>query len=905
VSTFHPELEVTAVLEKTYRPGEVEAKHYARWEREGLFAAGRDPSRPPFTIVIPPPNVTGSLHMGHALNNTLQDVLVRYKRMKGFDALWMPGTDHAGIATQMVVERQLAAEGIFLKRGAAQTKPNEKLIDRAVFLERVWQWKAESGGTITRQLRRLGASLDWSRERFTMDEGLSAAVLKVFVDLYREKLIYKDKRLVNWDPKFLTAISDLEVEARETKGNLWHINYPVEGTDQFITVATTRPETMLGDTGVAVHPTDERWKSLVGKNVILPLVGRKIPIVADEYSDPEKGTGAVKITPAHDFNDFEVGKRHNLAAINVFTPEARINDNAPDAYRGLDRFEARKRVLADLEALGLLVKTEPHMHQVPHGDRSGVPIEPYLTEQWYVDAKTLAQPAIKAVEDGRTTFVPKQWEKTYFHWMTNIEPWCVSRQLWWGHQIPAWYGPDNSVFVATSEDEARAEARAKYGKDVALTRDPDVLDTWFSSALWAFSTLGWPTQTPELERHYPTDVLVTGFDIIFFWVARMMMMSLHFMKDVPFRTVYVHALVRDEKGQKMSKSKGNVIDPLNLIDKFGADALRFTLTAMAAQGRDIKLAESRVEGYRNFATKVWNAARFCEMNGCRLDPSFEPGKASNVVNRWIVSRLADAIGEVERAIESYRYNEAAGAIYQFVWGTYCDWYLEFAKPLFQADDGNVVAETRATAAWALSQILHLLHPFMPFITEELWEHLTEGKGAPLIVAEWPKSDPSWQAADAAAEMDWVVKAIDAVRATRAELNVSPGAELPLYLKDADATAEARVAAHGALIKRLARLASIDPLTGAVPKGAVQIVVGGATAVLPLAGVVDVARERARLEKDDAKLAAEAIKIEKKLGNADFVAKAPEEVVVENRERLDDLAAQRAKLKDALSRLATM
>ncbi|MGE5538758.1 MAG: valine--tRNA ligase [Gemmatimonas sp.] len=893
------------MLEKTYRPGEVETKHYARWEREGLFHAGRDTSRTPFTIVIPPPNVTGSLHMGHALNNTLQDVLVRYKRMNGYDVLWMPGTDHAGIATQMVVERQLAAEGTFLKRGAAVAKPNEKLIDRPSFLERVWQWKAESGGTITRQLRRLGASLDWSRERFTMDEGLSAAVLKVFVDLYREKLIYKDKRLVNWDPKFLTAISDLEVEQREVKGHLWHINYPVEGTDEFITVATTRPETMLGDTGVAVHPSDERWKHLVGKSVLLPLVGRRIPIVADEYSDPEKGTGAVKITPAHDFNDFEVGKRHGLAAINVFTPEARINDEAPQAYRGLDRFEARKRVLADLEALGLLVKTEPHTHAVPHGDRSGVPIEPYLTEQWYVDAKTLAMPAIRAVEEGRTTFVPKQWEKTYFHWMHNIEPWCVSRQLWWGHQIPAWYGPDGAVFVATSEDEAKAEARAKYGKDVALTRDPDVLDTWFSSALWAFSTLGWPKQTPELNRHYPTDVLVTGFDIIFFWVARMMMMSLHFMKDVPFRTVYVHALVRDEKGQKMSKSKGNVIDPLNLIDKYGADALRFTLTAMAAQGRDIKLAESRVEGYRNFATKVWNAARFCEMNGCKLDPSFVPGRATNVVNRWIVSALADVVGQVDSALQSYRFNEAAGALYQFVWGTYCDWYLEFAKPLFQADDAAVVAETRATAAWALSRILHLLHPMMPFITEELWEHLTEGKAGPLIVAEWPRPDASWSAPDAAAEMDWVVKLINEVRAARSELNVPPGAELPLYLRDADPIAQSRVASHDALIRRLARLASIAPLSGPVPKGAVQIVVGGATVVLPLAGVVDVAKERARLEKDDAKLAAEAVKIEKKLGNADFVAKAPEEVVEENRERLEDLAAQRAKVKDALARLAAL
>ena len=893
-----------SVLEKTYRPNEVEAKHYARWEADGRFAAGQDPSRPPFTIVIPPPNVTGSLHMGHALNNTLQDVLVRYKRMKGFDALWMPGTDHAGIATQMVVERQLAEQGIFLKRGAAVAKPNETLIDRPAFLERVWQWKAESGGTITRQLRRLGASLDWSRERFTMDEGLSAAVVKVFVELYREKLIYKDKRLVNWDPKFLTAISDLEVETREVKGNLWHINYPIEGSDEFITVATTRPETMLGDTAVAVHPTDERWKHLIGKKVVLPLVGRKIPIVADEYSDPEKGTGAVKITPAHDFNDFNVGKRHNLDVINVFTPEARINDNAPEAYRGLDRFVARKQILAELEALGLLVKTDPHVHAVPHGDRSGVPIEPYLTEQWYVDAKTLAQPAIKAVEEGRTVFVPKTWEKTYFHWMTNIEPWCVSRQLWWGHQIPAWYGPDDQVFVALTEAEAKDQAKAKYGKDVELRRDPDVLDTWFSSGLWAFSTLGWPEQTKELARYYPTDVLVTGFDIIFFWVARMMMMSLHFMKDVPFKTVYVHALVRDEKGQKMSKSKGNVIDPLNLIDKFGTDALRFTLIAMAAQGRDIKLSENRVEGYRNFSTKIWNAARFCEMNGCKLVHGFDPASAKNVVNRWIVSRLARVVGEVAAAVEAYRFNEAASALYQFAWGTYCDWYLEFAKPLFQGTDAAMVEETRATAAWVLGQLLHVLHPFMPFLTEELWEHLTDGKGKPLIAAAWPAPKSEWTAAEATDEMEWVIRLISEIRAVRVELNVPPAAKLELYVKDADGIATSRMQTHGAMIGHLARLENIHH-GASIPKGAVDIVVGTTTVALPLAGVVDVAKEKTRLEKDDAKLVGEVSKIEKKLGNADFVAKAPEEVVAENRERLAELAAERAKIQEALTRLAAL
>ncbi|MBM3540154.1 MAG: valine--tRNA ligase, partial [Alphaproteobacteria bacterium] len=577
--------------DKTYRPAEIEARHSARWEREGAFRCGGN-SGQPFTIVIPPPNVTGSLHMGHALNNTLQDTLIRYHRMRGRDALWQPGTDHAGIATQMVVERQLAEKGIGLKRGVdAAAGGNKQFLSRDEFVKKVWEWKEESGGTITRQLRRLGASVDWSRERFTMDEGLSAAVLKVFVDLYREGLIYKDKRLVNWDPKFHTAISDLEVEQREVKGSLWHINYPIDGAPgEFITVATTRPETMLGDTAVAVHPDDERWAKYVGKFAVLPLVGRKIPIVADEYSDPEKGTGAVKITPGHDFNDFAVGQRHQLEAINIFTADAHLNDSVPEAYRGLDRFEARKRVVADLEAQGLLAKTEPHTHMVPHGDRSGVPIEPYLTEQWYVNAKKLAEPAIAAVEQDKTVFVPDQWRKTYYHWMRNIEPWCVSRQLWWGHQIPAWYGPDGKVFVAYDEAEAKTQAKKHYGKDAALTRDPDVLDTWFSSGLWAFSTLGWPEQTPELKRYYPTDVLVTGFDIIFFWVARMMMLSMHFMKDVPFRQVYIHALVRDAKGQKMSKSKGNVMDPLELIDKFGADALRFTLTVLAVPGRDIKLS---------------------------------------------------------------------------------------------------------------------------------------------------------------------------------------------------------------------------------------------------------------------------------------------------------------------------
>ncbi len=737
------------MLEKTYQPSEIEDRIYRAWESAGAFDCMR-PERKgaaPYSIVIPPPNVTGSLHMGHALNNTLQDILARFERMRGRDVLWQPGTDHAGIATQMVVERQLME----------RQQPGRREMGREAFLKRVWEWKAESGGTIVNQLKRLGASCDWRRERFTMDEGLSRAVLKVFVELYRAKLIYKDKRLVNWDPKLLTAISDLEVQQIEVKGNLWHIKYPIEGSDEFIVVATTRPETMLGDTAVAVHPEDERYKKLVGKHVILPLVGRKIPIVADEYSDPEKGSGAVKITPAHDFNDFEVGKRHDLPLVNIFSVEAKLALRGNEdfmkgtggadletvlALDGQDRFKARKAIIEMLEARELMVKIEPNVHMVPHGDRSNVVIEPYLTDQWYVDAKTMAQEPLKAVRDGRTTFIPKNWEKTYFDWLENIQPWCISRQLWWGHQIPAWYGPDGKVFVALSEDEAKAEAKKHYGKDEQLTRDEDVLDTWFSSALWPFSTLGWPDDTPELKRFYPTTVLVTGFDIIFFWVARMMMMGLHFMKEVPFKHVYIHALVRDEKGAKMSKSKGNVMDPLELIDQYGADALRFTLAAMAAQGRDIKLATSRVEGYRNFATKIWNASRFTEMNGAVRVANFDPKSVKETLNRWILSEAEKAVREVTEAIEGYKFNEAANAAYRFVWSVFCDWYVELSKPLLTGAEGPAKSETQATAAFVFDEIIKLLHPFMPFITEELWGVKGaegEARKSMLALAEWPQA----------------------------------------------------------------------------------------------------------------------------------------------------------------------
>ena len=880
------------MLDKTFRPAEVEEKHYAAWEASGAFACGQTPGADPYTIVIPPPNVTGNLHMGHALNNTLQDILIRYQRMKGLDALWQPGTDHAGIATQMVVERQMAEEG--------KTRHD---LGREKFIERVWDWKAESGGAITGQLRRLGASCDWGRERFTMDEGLSRAVRKVFVQLHKQSLIYRDKRLVNWDPKLHTAISDLEVEQREVTGKMWYFKYPIEDQpDAFVTIATTRPETMLGDVAIAVHPEDGRYRDLVGKNCVLPIVGRKLIIVADEYADPEKGTGAVKMTPAHDFHDFEVGKRHNLKLVNVLDGNAKLNDNVPEAYRGLDRFDAREKVIAEMESLGLLEKVEENLMTIPYGDRSGVVIEPWLMDQWFVDAERLAGPAITAVEQGRTKFVPKQWENTYYEWMRNIQPWCISRQIWWGHQIPAWFGPEGDIFVAETEEEAQAEANEAYGETVEIIRDPDVLDTWFSSALWPFSTLGWPDETPELKRYYPTDVLITGFDIIFFWVARMMMMGLQFMDEVPFHTVYIHALVRDEAGQKMSKSKGNVIDPIELIDKFGADALRFTLTALAAQGRDVRLSESRVEGYRNFSTKLWNAARFCQMNECHPRDDFDPGQAKLSVNRWIIGKLRDAEVAASAAVAAYRFNDMASALYQFTWGTFCDWYVELVKPVLLGDDEDAKTETRATAAWALDQILHLLHPIMPFVTEELWQQLGDNRPSPLITSAWPVLDESLSDAAVNAEMDWVVRLISQIRAVRSEMNVPPKALVPLLLKDAGSKAGAAMETHGELIKRLARLDSLGLLEGEVPKGAVQDVIDEATIVLPIADVIDIAAEQARLEKEIAKLDGEVKRFEGKLANEKFTAKAPPAVVETERERLEDACQARDKMNEALGRL---
>ena len=895
------------MLEKTFDPKTAEPRLYAAWEASGAFAPTDDPAAEPFSIVIPPPNVTGSLHIGHALNNTLQDVLIRFERMRGKAALWLPGTDHAGIATQMVVERQLAEAG----------NQSRREMGREAFVEKVWEWKAKSGGVIVNQLRRLGASCDWSRERFTLDEGLSAAVRKVFVTLYKQNLIYRDKRLVNWDPAFQTAISDLEVEQREVDGHYWHFAYPLEDGSGEIVVATTRPETMLGDTAVAVHAGDERYTALIGRAVRLPIVGRPVPIIADDYADPEKGSGAVKITPAHDFNDFMVGKRHNLPMINIFDDFARINDNAPPEYRGLDRFAARKKVIEAFEELGLLRGVEKTRHMVPHGDRSGVVVEPYLTDQWWVNAEVLAKPAIKAVEDGETVFVPKNWEKTYFEWMRNIQPWCVSRQLWWGHRIPAWFGPDGKIFVEETEDEAKRQAREHYGRDELLRQDEDVLDTWFSSALWPFSTLGWPEKTGDLRRFYPTHTLVTGFDIIFFWVARMMMQGIHFLDAPPFKRIFINALVRDAEGKKMSKSKGNVLDPLALIDDYGADALRFTLTAMSGQARDIKLSPQRIEGYRNFGTKLWNATRFCQMNGCARAAGFDPAAVKNPLNRWIVGETTRTAQAITAALNDCGFDQTADGLYRFVWRQYCDWYVELAKPLLGKPpnlesegeppaDLEAQAETQATAAWVLDVILKLLHPVMPFLTEELWAQTADLGAARdhagfLMVAKWPELASSLIDPRADAEIGLIIEAISEGRSVRAELNVPNSARPPLLVIEAS-EAQAKVLKDASpLIQQLLRVAEIR-FVDAAPEGAIPYVVDGATLALPVAGFIDLAAERARLGKEVATLASDIERTARKLDNADFIARAPEDVVEENRERLADAEAAKAKLEAALSRL---
>ncbi|MCU6452857.1 valine--tRNA ligase [Sphingomonas sp. A2-49] len=979
-------------LAKTFDPAAIETRWYDHWETQGLFRPDR-PGAEPWTIVNPPPNVTGSLHIGHALDNTLQDILTRHARLKGKDALWVVGTDHAGIATQMVVERQMASRG-------------EKRTDlaREAFVAKVWDWKAESGGEITRQLRRLGCSMDWANERFTMDEGFSKAVLKVFVELHRQGLLYRDKRLVNWDPGLGTAISDLEVETREVQGRFWRLRYPLADGSGFIEVATTRPETMLADMAVAVHPDDARYTALVGQQVRLPITGRLIPIVADEHADPELGSGAVKITPGHDFNDFEVGRRAGIEArdmLNMLDAKARVVQTAdgmiPDAFLGLSGEEARRLVVERLKDEGALIPhvdkdgaehdAEPRVIQTPFGDRSGVVIEPWLTDQWYVDAATLAKPAIEAVRSGAIRIVPRTWEKTFFNWMENIQPWCVSRQLWWGHRIPAWFGPTKDqygigvripaegrfdeglqitpiiqrAFVAENEDEAIRLASEYYGpgisvgvgsepsfddQQVIIARDPDVLDTWFSSALWPFATLGWPENPPRhgegdhvqhggggvpsgaalaepplhpstasngppphagedrtLGGRYPNDVLISGFDILFFWDARMMMQGMHFMKDVPFRTLYLHGLVRAADGAKMSKSKGNTVDPLGLIDRYGADALRFFMAAMESQGRDIKMDEKRVEGYRNFATKLWNASRFCQANGIGGSTTLEPPAASLPVNMWIIAETVKTVQAVDLALADYRFDGAANAIYQFVWSRFCDWYLELIKPVPVGDErGTIAAESKAVAGWVLDQILVLLHPFMPFITEELW-HAMAPEGSPrdhdLIVAQWPMADARSLDPAAEQEVDWLIRLVGEIRAARTELNVPPGARLPLYVRDADATTTERLARQAAVLSRLARVERAD---GDVSGGAAQVVVDEATFVLPLEGVIDLDAERTRLTKSIAAAAKERDALAGRLGNASFVERAKPEAVEKARADHADKAAEADRLSAALARL---
>ncbi|MBD8875717.1 valine--tRNA ligase [Roseibium polysiphoniae] len=973
------------MLDKNYEAASVEPRIYETWENAGAFKAGAGAKEgaDAFTIVIPPPNVTGSLHMGHALNNTLQDILVRWKRMQGFDVLWQPGTDHAGIATQMVVERELAEH----------QQPGRREMGREAFVERVWEQKRKSEGTILGQLKRLGASCDWSRTEFTMSENLSAAVLKVFVDLYNEGLIYKSKRLVNWDPKFETAISDLEVENIESDGHMWHFKYPLAGgetyeyvekdedgnvtlreTRDYISIATTRPETMLGDGAVAVHPDDERYKPIVGKLCEIPVGPKEhrrlIPIITDEYPDPDFGSGAVKITGAHDFNDYQVALRGKIPMYRLMdTKGALRSDGAPydeeakkaqaiidgaemsineidlinivpDDLRGLDRFEARKKVIDQITAEGLAVMVASDHPEVawmkgkapewrldgkaviqklgedeegpetlpmveskkimqPFGDRSKVVIEPMLTDQWFVDAKTLAAPALKAVQDGDTKFVPGNWDKTYYNWLNDIQPWCISRQLWWGHQIPVWYDEDGNEYCAQSEAEAVEMAGGK-----ALTRDEDVLDTWFSSALWPFSTLGWPNKTPELERYYKTDVLITGFDIIFFWVARMMMQGIHFMDEVPFHTVYINSIVVDKNGKKMSKSLGNVLDPLDLIAQFGADATRFALASQEVQGRrTLRMSDQAAEGGQRFATKLWNAARFAEMNGCARVESFDPATTKLTLNRWIATETGRCITEVTKALEDYRFNDASSAVYRFVWNSFCDWFLELAKPVFNGDDEAAKAETRATAAWAIDEILKVLHPFMPFLTEELWERLgDEGVKADgmLMLSAWPA--PHVEDEAAADEINWLVGLISEIRSVRAEMNIPAGAKVQLVVVGANDQTTARINTHASAVQRLARAETIE-MADAAPAGSAQIIVGEATVCIPLAGVIDLGAEKARLTKDAGKLEGEISKIEKKLGNPKFVEKAPQDVVDGEKEKVTEAKAKLEKIQVALGRLA--
>jgi valyl-tRNA synthetase len=896
-------------LDKTFDPAAIEAKWYSHWEANGLFRPER-PDAIPFTIVNPPPNVTGSLHIGHALDNTLQDIVIRYERLRGKDALWVVGTDHAGIATQMVVERELE-----------KSQDKRTNYSREDFVAKVWEWKAESGGQITRQLRRLGCSMDWSREQFTMDPHFTRAVVKVFVDLYDQGLIYRDKRLVNWDPKLKTAISDLEVETREMQGGFWHFKYPLadgvtldNGADHIV-VATTRPETMLADMAVAVNADDPRYKSVIGKDVLQPITGRRFKVVADEHADPELGSGAVKITPGHDFNDFEVGKRAGIKPadmLNMFDAEARVVQTAdgliPEEFLGLDRFEARKLVVERMKEQGFLIPyidkdggehdAEPRTIQTPYGDRGGVVIEPWLTDQWYVDAETLAQPPMQAVRDGRIEIVPKTWEKTFFNWMENIQPWCVSRQLWWGHRIPAWYGPDGKVFVAEEEQEAIALALAHYkheegtAQSVELERDPDVLDTWFSSALWPFATLGWPEQTDLLEKHYPNDLLISGFDILFFWDARMAMQGMHFMGEVPWKRLYLHGLVRAPDGQKMSKSKGNVVDPLGLIDKYGADALRFFMAAMESQGRDIKMDDKRVEGYRNFATKLWNATRFCQSNGIGASGAVRAPNATTAVNKWIIGEVVETLAQLDKAMAELRFDAAANTIYHFTWDRFCDWYLELIKS--QIDD-----ETKAVAGWVLDQILVMLHPFMPFITEELW-HAQGERPYELILAKWPEPEAQVDAA-AKAEVDWLIELTSNLRAAKNELGIAPGAKLEAWIAAPSELASKVIANSAASLDRLARLSAIH-VAPAPEAAALQVGAGSDNFVIPLEGVIDIDAEKARLAKARETSLKERDSLAKRLDNPSFVERAKPEAVEKARADHAHHAAEVERLEAALARL---
>ena len=876
------------MLEKNYNPKDFEEKIYADWENSGDFKPDMRSDKDAFSIVIPPPNVTGVLHLGHALDDTLQDILVRYNRMLGKKVLWQPGTDHAGIATQMVVERNLAKEGI--------TRHD---LGREKFIETVWKWKEKSGGTICKQLRRLGASCDWSRERFTMDEGLSRAVRRIFVNLYKDGLIYKAKKLVNWDSKFMTAVSDLEVVQKETVGKMYYYKYPIEGeAGEFIHIATTRPETMFGDTAVAVSKDNEKLKHLIGKNAVLPIVNRLIPIIADDHADPEKGTGAVKITPAHDFNDFEVGRRHNLPMINILNPDATLNENTP--FAGMDTQTARQKTIEKMTELGLMEKIEDHPMVIPYGDRSGVVIEPLMTDQWFVDAPTLAKEAIRAVEDGEMQFVPASYAKTYFEWMRNIQPWCISRQLWWGHQMPIWYAPDGTIFCEETEEDAQAAADKHFGRHVELTRETDVLDTWFSSGLWAFSTLGWPDKTEYLDTFYPTSVLVTGFDIIFFWVARMMMMSMYMMKKVPFRKCYIHGLVRDEQGRKMSKSKGNTIDPMDTIDTYGADALRFFMAAMETQGRDINMSENRIAGYRNFATKLWNAARFGEMNNCLGGADLDISTIKHPVNKWIIAKAQEATQKVTDNLNAFRFSDAANAVYQFAWGSFCDWYIEMIKPILYGTNEAEKAETRAAFSWVLDRILIILHPFMPFITTELWNNTAE-RQIKLIHYPWPQAENI----DTAAlnDIDWTIDLISAVRSLRAEMNLPAAAKLTLYLKGANSASKLHLSTFGDIICSLARLSSVSAFDDDVTPDMAQAVFKEATILLPLKGVVDFAAERERLHKELDSLNKNLEGYARKLGNPSFVERAPQAVVEEEKRRQAEALAKKAKTEEALARIA--